>query len=885
MKKITLSLTMAALAIASCQKPETDITVSEKESFKASVESFTTPTKTSMTEEKTVVWSEDDRLAIFQGSALADEFEISDASVGKSSATFTKVTTSGEDYNAGTELPCNVALYPYAEGLTLTGASFEDEGTAYAIEGVVLPAEQTYAEGSFANGSFPMAAVTDDLPDHNLKFKNVLGALKLQLKGTQTVKSIKLTGKNDEILSGAATVTAYANNLTPTITMEESDDAAKSVTLDCGNGVQLTSSAVTDFIIALPPTVFESGFTVTVTYSDGVEDVIETGKENEVKRSTLLTMPEVDLGGESSGNTNVDYVDEYGVNHGPGIEIDGVVWAPVNCGYKAATATDKGYPYGKLYQWGRKYGQGYNGDLYDLNSSVVGEITDATYPSGDNFVEGPVETAWGSNETYADKFFTILSDQLDWSQNPVNDLWAGENGAKTSSDPCPDGWRVPTSDELRDLTANYSQWTTNADGQTGYYFSGDYTYIDGVSCVFFPAAGFRYSNDLAGGRGSHGVYYSSSTLITYAGNLLFYSGSVNMGYDSIRARGYSVRCVQASSAAESLPSVEISVEKDAMTMYPSAEYQLNVSVESDAYDETDITWTSDSPSVATVSASGVIVTVSDGTAVITASIGNTTASCTVTVKSATSTTAIDYVVGNTNYGTGIKIGQTIWAPVNCGYEPASGDYKGYPYGKLYQWGRKYGQGFSGSLYDIEENRIGQISDANYPSDDNMVECSVETICGSNETYADKFFTVSSSSYDWSLNQVDDLWLDDNGAKTENDPCPDGWRVPTYDELSDLSENYSQRTTNAEGQVGYYFSGDYTYMDGVSQIFFPAAGRRYYSGYAGSRGPGGFYWSSSTKDTYAYYLQFGSDYVFVGFDGRAYGYSVRCVQVIDEVAEL
>ena len=40
-----------------------------------------------------------------------------------------------------------------------------------------------------------------------------------------------------------------------------------------------------------------------------------------------------------------DYIDEYGINHGPGVEIGGVVWAPVNCGYHE---TD--FKYGKLYQ-------------------------------------------------------------------------------------------------------------------------------------------------------------------------------------------------------------------------------------------------------------------------------------------------------------------------------------------------------------------------------------------------------------------------------------------------------------------------------------------------------------------------------------------------------
>ena len=38
-----------------------------------------------------------------------------------------------------------------------------------------------------------------------------------------------------------------------------------------------------------------------------------------------------------------DYVDEWGINHGKGIVIGGVTWAPVNCGYHE---TD--YPYGKM---------------------------------------------------------------------------------------------------------------------------------------------------------------------------------------------------------------------------------------------------------------------------------------------------------------------------------------------------------------------------------------------------------------------------------------------------------------------------------------------------------------------------------------------------------
>lgn len=73
----------------------------------------------------------------------------------------------------------------------------------------------------------------------------------------------------------------------------------------------------------------------------------------------------------------LDYIDEYGINHGGGILIGDVLWAPVNCGYHE---TD--YPYGKLYQWGRKHGQGYGApyvkEEYEINpDKTTAEIVPA----------------------------------------------------------------------------------------------------------------------------------------------------------------------------------------------------------------------------------------------------------------------------------------------------------------------------------------------------------------------------------------------------------------------------------------------------------------------------------------------------------------------------
>lgn len=595
--------------------------------YEASTEVFTPQTKTSMTSDKQVVWSQNDRLAIFQGCTVADEFLVTESSDGKTSADFNIVSDNSEvngSFSAGTEVPCNVAFYPYAENLSLSGASI-DGGTAYEIEGVVLPKVQNNVAGSFANGAFPMIAVTETLSDHTLRFKNVLGAIKLQLKGTQTVKSIKVTGKNNEILSGAAVVTAYTNNIAPAITMTATDEASKSVILNCSDGIQLSEATATEFIIALPPVLFSNGFTVTVTDSESQAYTVGTDKANTILRSSLLVMPavtltasgggdpeedddatyieyvflnksyitmmpntsyilvadidpidvtyptltwsssdnsvaEVDQSGKvtakSDGNVTitalavggvskscsvtvktpktfapgdyVDYVDELGVNHGKGVVVAGVIWAPVNCGYEPATADYKGYRYGKLYQWGRKYGQG-----YDSN--------DASYPSGDNMIQGPVMPSWGSSETYKDAFFYGSNN---WCNMQIYDLWVDSEGKKTKMDPCPSGWRVPTYDELYALTKNYSRSTK--DNQKGSYFVGEYTYIDGLPQVFFPAAGSRlYSSGNVYFRGEGGRYWSSRPYSgsAYYFNFNFDDGGANMNYTS-RAYGYSVRCVQ-----------------------------------------------------------------------------------------------------------------------------------------------------------------------------------------------------------------------------------------------------------------------------------------------------------------------------------------------------
>ena len=1083
MKKIVLALAVAAI-LAGCQKPEVEGPVDSNDVFTASVEEFDAQTKTSMTENRRIVWSTGDRLSIFQGSTIADEYVLADGSAGLSSGSFKWVSKDNEvnsDFGAGFELPCNVAFYPYAEGLLLDGDMLEDDKQTYTISTVVLPEVQNYVENSFGNGAFPMVAVTANMSDHNLKFKNVLGAMKLQLKGNLVVKSIKVEGTNGEKLSGAATVTAYANNLTPAITM--SADAAAEVTLDCGDGVQLSESEATNFYIALPPVKFQNGFTVTVTDVNNQTYTIKANTANTVLRSSILVMPTCIIGEEGSGaeiaphgetmyitgayngwrpgqglclfnlnNTSrysgmidfdafgqydsasnefkvtgtawgdgdeysslgdideasqtplvngygdnisvytnhryyqftidcsvpvlvknfsfnqisvigdfnkwssdvvmqyhvatqkfyadvefttsggiyfradsawdlhwgdaegyltansqttiavqagkyriyldmnnpdrmtytfdsnaygtdelplnpvpepepepepqeLDYVDEYGINHGPGVEIDGVVWAPVNCGYHA-----EDYKWGKLYQWGRKYGQGADGD--------------ATTPE---FVEGSVSLEVGQSEVNKNVFFEGAEYQYTWlyGSTPIlnwvypaeEKLWNSgteESPIKTEYDPCPNGWRVPTYAELNKLRQNYSSWTTNNLNQPGYWLSGASSYTEEAPQVFFPATGILGWNRTSV-RGGYTYYFSSRFCEGAAYPLIF--GDDDTPHTALVAliAGSAVRCVRDASSADTpeedelvIPVESVSLNSTSLKLYEDDSAQLVAKVRPVDATYKSITWSSSDPSVASVDQNGVVRAISVGTAEISAQVGEFVATCSVEVMQTLEVTK-DYIDEyGVNHGPGVAIGMAVWAPVNCGYHATD-----YQWGKLYQWGRKYGQGYNSSDATTPEFSEGGVSLQDGQSDDNKNVFFIE-------------------SYDWLYSQNDALWnsgSEESPVKTEYDPCPTGWRVPTYAELEELRNNYSEWTINENSQPGCWFSGPSLYSSEVAQVFFPAAGSRsYYDSSAYGRGGSGYYWSSRPGGYYrACHLSFGDGDAYVILNYRAYGYSVRCVQ--------
>lgn len=927
MKKLFLAAFAVFAVLTACQREELAQPISEYDELNVSIEEMTL-TKTYMDEDNKVLWSEDDRIVAFMYSTLSAQYKVK--SGGKPTASFAKV--SSDDLGSGSKIDHIVAYYPYSDMIEC-----EKVSKGYSMN-VVLPAQQAYVPNSFGNGSLPMASIS---ADNNITFCNVSGAMKLQLKGTAKVASVKVEGKNSEKLSGAAIVTVYNDGSRPSISM--SSGASTSVLLDCGDGVQLNKTTAAELIISIPPVIFSKGFTVTITDTAGSVYTIDTDKRNEVKRSSLLIMPQLTLDASHREPMEGDYIDEYGINHGPGIEIDGTVWAPVNCGYHA---TD--FKYGKLYQWGRKYGQGYSGDFYINKDDPYGTYSDA---ASAEFADGPVTILEGNHPDNANVYYVVdFSNDADWLYGGLTMIWNRGNDnrpRKTEYDPCPDGWRVPTINELSTLIKHQSSWATNEDGQDGFWLSGSNQYSSDAPQIFLPAAG---ANNVEGGyyRGRGGFYWSSSigkvdSFGTPTSQRLFFEAVqyTDWIYKSYRNDSYSIRCVydgselikvssitlDASSVSllageyreldaavapsdashkdwiiwyssdesvatvdqfgvvtavaggtttitalagmqsatcdvvvEVIPVGNVTLNHTSLTFPVGFEYTLTAKVSPHDASYKTVNWTTDNPSIVNVDQSGNITTISSGEANITAEAGGVKSVCVIKVIEQ-AVASKDYVDEyGINHGKGIAVGSIVWAPVNCGYKSASDDSNGFPDGKLYQWGRKYGQGHS---YD--------------ESVPDFLEGPISVNNGQNDQYANTFFVSTDNPYDWAMPKNDSLWnsgTEEDPIKTDYDPCPEGWRVPTSTELYELGQNHEMNG------IIESFSGIYTYIEGIPSVMLPNNPYRWSSGEQYNMGRYDCsYWSSSVSviNDASYILSCGIS-VYTGLNSsRATGCSVRCVQ--------
>lgn len=835
MKRYYLAILATSIGLFGCQMEEAtgDMheAIGDVVDFHATIDDEDM-SKTTLDEHKNVRWSENDQIVIFRKTTIGSKYQVKNASVGKTTASFSLVS-SDDDFNAGSALQHNVALYPYSD---------DAECVAYESDYKVnfnFPSEQTYALESFGNNAFPMVAVSTT---NSITFRNVGGGIKLSLKGSGAVASIKIEGKNGEKLSGNASVIAYHDAGKPEISM--ADDALSYAVLNCAEGVVLKEDVPTSFIIALPPTLFSKGFKVTVLGAEGGSYTIETDKSNEVLRSSLLIMPEVSIEASDLSSPSYDFNEDQYITY-----VDNYQMVPSGDSF-----------------W----------DMRPFFKSRVSDISEIELKFHMSSLGGYLFSAErpGGNYVYVD------SDGLEIyysEQNKILVTW-DELGVDSS-----DCMVVNISVSKGTITVNGNEVAVSglkSFSQIEYLFSS-YYYVndDGYAKVYnaVPVGSKLYyakiwsrSGELCyHGYAAQGTYTDSS--LQYAWKSVYNGEQIKYEFPRTNFQDFWVYSYSSSWKhfeggidAENMYIESIKISPSKLNLEPGFSYTLSASFTPFYATDKKLTWESSDPSVASVDQNGTVTVLTVGSAVITVSaVGGATATCPVRGLG-TNRTLIDYIDEyGVNRGKGIAIDDVIWAPYNCGYHPNN-----YPYGKLYQWGRKYGQGYSTS-YDkdvpVFESGPTTVEAAQYSGNKNV------------------FYTGTSASGHWTKFN-NSMWNDGTFEKPEksiNDPCPFGWRVPTYAEFKNLTLNRGSVGTE-NGISGIPLSGPQVYSEEASQIFVPFAGYRDYSSGAVYRGSSGMYWVSTRYNEDWTYLDCFFISSVVNTNGHSllsmnYGASVRCVQ--------
>jgi len=216
---------------------------------------------------RNTLWLPEDEIAVIavSGEGTPEHFH-NNLKEKSATASFSGSVTLAESY---------YALFPYQ-----STASVADNILKFKV-----PASQKYAVESFGPKAMPMVAKVES--GSELYFKNVCGGFIVNLTGLEMIKSIQFTGYdetgNKAKVSGEFTVNMdYEEN--PEI--QAGGNSSTSVTLNCGDGVQLSADTPTSFHIALPPATYH-GFSLIITTSKGKRMMKESDKELTIKRANL----------------------------------------------------------------------------------------------------------------------------------------------------------------------------------------------------------------------------------------------------------------------------------------------------------------------------------------------------------------------------------------------------------------------------------------------------------------------------------------------------------------------------------------------------------------------------------------------------------------------
>jgi uncharacterized protein (TIGR02145 family) len=544
----------------------------------------------------------------------------------------------------------------------------------------------------------------------------------------------------------------------------------------------------------------------------------------------------VTIAGQTYTITQANYSDiSCGAYVAPG------VWKEFDCYNLAAIGkTTKDDPFtpswrliGGYWQWGRKGPD--PSQWYDTNTPHF-----AHGPTGPSSSEANSGAISGWDSTYA-----------------PNDVWS--DSYKTSNDPCPEGFRVPTKTQWDGVRNNNAQkrtfgvwegWPGNPTNYNNARFFGDNLMLmasgsrDGVTGALYN-------------RGSGGYFWSSTEGLVsdsksgawYLGINILASGTNDAYYGDGRKIGLSVRCIKDDPpppCTYGLSAISPNFSSDGGTE--------TVSVTTS---RSDCNWTT-SENLDWLTLSPISGT---GSGSLTVSVSANTGAArngSITIAGQTYTITQAH---NSDISCGAYVAPGVWKEFDCYNLAAIGkttdDDPFTPSWRLiggyWQWGRKGPD--PSKWYDSNTEHF-----AHGPTGPGSSQTNEGTISEWDGNFAPRG--------SWSDNY-----------KTANDPCPDGFRLPTIYEWRDVINN------NTQSAKGSWSSSATNYGSASffgEKLMLPAAGYRYYStGALDDRGINGGYWSSSLSSySWAWRLLFNSSEARMRNDRPVYGFSLRCMVVTE-----
>ena len=279
------------------------------------------------------VWTKGDLVSVFYRSNANQKWQYQ-GETGERTGTIKRVANA----EATQELSDIVIVYPYNENYYINPRTYNVQ--AY------LPAEQTYLANSYGLDGNIMISASEY---KSFALKNVCGWLKIQLTGTssQKVTSITLKGNNGEQVAGEIYINSadascelasksgvLGDDLEVGGTIFEDGTVLTSVTLNCVNGVELSSTAKS-FYIALPPQTFEKGLTIEVACSDGSTMTKSTENAIAIVRNCIQPMAAFEYNGvlPTIPNNEIWYTATAKVEPSEASEIDATIisneWNPI----------------------------------------------------------------------------------------------------------------------------------------------------------------------------------------------------------------------------------------------------------------------------------------------------------------------------------------------------------------------------------------------------------------------------------------------------------------------------------------------------------------------------------------------------------------------------